>query len=130
MIRRLITASSSRVVLVNGGQPCNVFWQVSSSATLGTGGTFGGTIMALTSISATTDLVIQRRLLARNGQVSLDSNTNNLPTCTTTTTSSTTTSSSTTSSTTTSTTAATLPIITLPIGPIGPIIANFWRWRR
>ncbi|KAJ5577256.1 hypothetical protein N7535_004182 [Penicillium sp. DV-2018c] len=131
----LITESSSRVMLINGAQPCNVFWQVGSSATLGTGSTFVGTIMALTSISATTNAVIQGRLLARNGQVSLDTNTITLPICststttttTTTTTSSTTTSSATTSATTTSatTTSATTttpPIITLPIiGPIGPI---------
>ncbi|KAH2020783.1 hypothetical protein KXV43_002559 [Aspergillus fumigatus] len=64
----LITQSASRVILVNGAQPCNVFWQVGSSATLGTGSTFVGTIMALTSISATTNAVIQGRLLARNGQ--------------------------------------------------------------
>ena len=32
----LITASASHVNLINGAQPCNVFWQVGSSATLGT----------------------------------------------------------------------------------------------
>ena len=45
----LITASSSTVSLVNGATWCNVFWQVGSSATLGTGTTFVGTVMALTS---------------------------------------------------------------------------------
>ncbi|KAJ5642564.1 hypothetical protein N7490_006564 [Penicillium lividum] len=120
----LITYSSSRVLLINGAQPCNVFWQVGSSATLGTTSTFVGTLMALSSISAQTNAVIQGRLLARNGQVSLDSNTITLPNCaiTTSTTSTSTTSTSTTS---TSTTTATGPIITLPIiGPIGPILGG------
>jgi len=48
----LTTASGSNVVMINGAQSCNVFWQVGSSATLGTGSTFLGTIIALTSIPA------------------------------------------------------------------------------
>ncbi|KAJ5613403.1 hypothetical protein N7510_006597 [Penicillium lagena] len=117
----LITASSSRVVLTNGAQACNVFWQVGSSATLGTGSTFVGTIMALTSITATTNVAIQGRLLALNAAVTLDDNKITVPGCSTT--STTTTSTTTTSTTTTSTTTTTQPIITLPvIGPIGPIV--------
>ncbi len=42
----LITASNSTVALINGAQACNVFWQVGSSATLGTNTTFVGTILA------------------------------------------------------------------------------------
>ena len=68
----LIAGSGSVVRLINGAQACNVFWQVSSSATLGTGSTFVGTIMALTSITVTTDVTIQGRVLARNGAVTLD----------------------------------------------------------
>jgi len=71
----LVTASGSTVLLVNGAQACNVFWQVSSSATLGTGSTFVGTIMALTSIAVTSDVTIEGRVLARNGAVTLDSDT-------------------------------------------------------
>ena len=48
----LITASASTVTLTGGAQACNVFWQVGSSATLGTGSTFVGNILALTSITA------------------------------------------------------------------------------
>ena len=48
----LITASASRVELVNGASPCNVFWKVGSSATLGTTTSFKGTILALASITA------------------------------------------------------------------------------
>jgi hypothetical protein len=70
----LITASASRVLLRGGAQPCNVFWQVGSSATLGTGSSFVGTVMALTSISVKTGAHVLGRVLARNGQVSLESN--------------------------------------------------------
>jgi hypothetical protein len=71
----LITASASSILLTNGADPCNVYWQVGSSATLGTASTFIGTILALTSISAQTGATIQGRLLARNGSVTLDTNT-------------------------------------------------------
>ena len=77
----LITAANSSVLLLNGAQACNVFWQVASSATLGTNSTFIGNIFALTSISATTGATVQGRLLARNGSVTLDTNTITRPTC-------------------------------------------------
>jgi hypothetical protein len=80
----LTTASSSSVVLTNGAQACNVFWQVGSSATLGTGSTFRGTILALTSITVTTGTTINGRVLARNGAVTLDTDTITKPTCATT----------------------------------------------
>lgn len=78
----LNTAAGSDVVLTNGAQACNVYWQVGSSATLGTGSDFVGNVMALTSITATTNATVQGRLLARNGAVTLDSNVINAPTCT------------------------------------------------
>ncbi|MGW2668787.1 ice-binding family protein [Streptomyces sp. NPDC001272] len=77
----LTTASSSNVSLINGASPCNVFWQVGSSATLGTETNFVGTIMALTSISLTTGADIDGRALARNGAVTMDTNTINRGTC-------------------------------------------------
>jgi hypothetical protein len=67
----LITASSSSVKLINGASPCNVFWQVTSSATLGSGSTFVGTIMALTSITMARGVTVNGRALARNGKVTL-----------------------------------------------------------
>jgi hypothetical protein len=70
----LITASTSTVSLINGADPCNVFWQVGSSATLGTNSVFVGTVLALTSVAATTGATVQGRLLARNGEVTLDTN--------------------------------------------------------
>ena len=77
----LITAAGSRVLLINGTQSCNVFWQVGSSATLGAGTSFRGTILALTSISLVTGATIEGRALARNGAVTLDTNVITVPTC-------------------------------------------------
>jgi hypothetical protein len=71
----LITGSGSHVVLTNGANACNVFWQVGSSATLGTNSVFKGTILALTSIAVSTGAQIDGRALARNGAVTLDTNT-------------------------------------------------------
>lgn len=105
MASTLITGSGSHVALINGAQPCNVFWQVGSSATLGTNTTFNGSILALTSISANTGATVAGRLLARNGAVTLDTNTITRPVCATSTT--TATASTSTSATATSSTAPT-----------------------
>ncbi|MGZ6671272.1 MAG: ice-binding family protein [Solirubrobacteraceae bacterium] len=67
----LITASASHVNLINGAQPCNVFWQVGSSATLGTSSVFVGNILALTSVSLNNAVTVQGRALARNGSVTM-----------------------------------------------------------
>src|ERR1019366_9269922 len=64
----------SSVLLINGASPCNVFWQVGSSATLGTSTNFAGNILALASSTATTNATVQGRLLARTGAVTLDTN--------------------------------------------------------
>lgn len=77
----LTTASASNVQLINQASPCNVFWQVGSSATLGTNSTMVGTIMALTSATATTGTNVDGRLLARNGAVTLDTNNVGLSDC-------------------------------------------------
>jgi hypothetical protein len=94
----LTTASGSRVLLTGGAQACNVFWQVGSSATIGTSTAFTGNILALTSISLTTGATLDGRALARNGAVTLDTNTVTRATCSTT--SATTTGTTTTGSTT------------------------------
>src|SRR5580704_4078128 len=71
----LTTGSNTSVSLVNGAQACNVFWQVGSSATLGTGTHFVGTVMAAATITAGTAATIHGRLLAETGAVNLDTNT-------------------------------------------------------
>jgi hypothetical protein len=77
----LTTASASGIELINGAQPCNVFWQVGSSATLGTGSTFAGTILAQASITVTTGDTVAGSMLARTGAVTLDDDTVSAPIC-------------------------------------------------
>ena len=71
----LTTASNSSVTLINGASAGNVFWQIGSSATLGTNTAFQGTIIANTSITVTTgSSILNGRAMALNGAVTLDSN--------------------------------------------------------
>ena len=70
----LTTASASAVTLTNGAQACGVWWQVGSSATLGTTTALAGNILALASITLNTGANITGRVLARNGAVTLASN--------------------------------------------------------
>jgi len=78
----VITSTDSTMLLLNGAQSCNVYWQVGSSATLGVNSTFVGHIYALTSISANTGATIEGQLLARNGAVTLSANTITNDACT------------------------------------------------
>jgi hypothetical protein len=77
----LTMASSSTVALVGRAQACNVFWQVGSSATIGTGSRLVGSVLAMASITMQTGASAQGRLLARSGAVTLDSNTITRPSC-------------------------------------------------
>ena len=71
----LTTASNSAVVLLGiAGSDPNIFWQVGSSATIGTGTLFQGNILALTSITFNTGASLTGRALAINGAVTLDAN--------------------------------------------------------
>ncbi len=106
----LVTASASRVDLIGGATTCNVYWQVGSSATLGTETDFRGTILALTSIHLTTSATLEGRALARNGEVTMDTNTITRPTCEAPPDTSTTTGSSTSTSPSTSSSTSTSPV--------------------
>ena len=75
MASSLTTASSSSVALINGASACGVWWQVTSSATIGTTTAMVGNILALTSITMNTNATLNGRALARNALVSLASNT-------------------------------------------------------
>jgi hypothetical protein len=77
-VSTLTTASASSVKLTGGAQPCNVFWRIGSSATLGTATSFIGNILADTSITLTTGASVNGRVLAGaktlSGAVTLDTN--------------------------------------------------------
>jgi hypothetical protein len=76
-----LTATSGRAVILAGGaKGSNVFWQVGSSATLGTTSVFNGTIMADQSISLNTGATLNGRALARIGAVTMAGNAAVLPT--------------------------------------------------
>ena len=70
----LTVATGGRVVLIGGAKADNVFWQVGSSATLGTYSAFKGTVMAYASITIATGATLDGRALAQNAAVTLDTN--------------------------------------------------------
>lgn len=71
----LTSASNSSVSLLNGDASTGLYFQVGSSATLGTGSIFVGNILADQSITLTTaSILLSGRAIALNGAVTLDSN--------------------------------------------------------
>jgi hypothetical protein len=76
----LITSSGLQIILQGGASADNIFWQVGSSATLGTDSVFQGNILASESITLTTGATLFGRALASNGAVTLDSNPVGIPT--------------------------------------------------
>jgi len=70
----ITTASASAVTFINGGQACGAFWQVGSSATIGSGTSFRGNVLALASITMNTGASSAGALFARTGAVTLDTN--------------------------------------------------------
>lgn len=72
----LVTASNASVMTINSADACDVYWQVGSSATLGTDTAFQGNILAMASITLNTRAtMIEGRALARTGAVTMDTNT-------------------------------------------------------
>ena len=69
------------MVLTNGAQSCNIFWQVGTSATLGTTTAFAGNIFALTSITLNTGANVAGRVLAQTGAVTMDTNKVSIAAC-------------------------------------------------
>ncbi|WP_313540442.1 ice-binding family protein [Leifsonia aquatica] len=76
----LTIGSATQIIVTGGANACNVFWEIGSSASLGTGAQFQGTILAKESITATTGATIIGRLLANTAAVTLDTNTITVPT--------------------------------------------------
>jgi hypothetical protein len=68
-------------VTVVGANPCRVYWQVGSSATLGTGTSFAGNILASSSITLVTNTTLVGRALAVNAAVTMDTNTVSIAAC-------------------------------------------------
>ena len=82
IVSTLTTATGNSHVIMSGGATShNVFWQVGSSATLGTNTIFAGTIMAQASVTLTTGATLNGRALARSGAVTLDTNQVVVPAC-------------------------------------------------
>jgi hypothetical protein len=79
----LTTFSNSHVNLVNGAQECNVYWEVLSSANLGSNSTFVGNILALTTITMQNNVTVHGRALARNAGITLINDHFTAPTCAT-----------------------------------------------
>ncbi|MET4781329.1 ice-binding family protein [Glaciihabitans sp. UYNi722] len=75
----LTIGSGTRITITGGATACNVFWEVGSSATVGTAAQFQGTVLAKDSITATTGATVVGRLLANTGAVTLDTNTITVP---------------------------------------------------
>jgi hypothetical protein len=75
----LITSSSSNILLIGGAQASNIFWQVGTSATLGTGSHFEGSILASESITLNTGASLTGRALALVGAVTMDNNNIQVP---------------------------------------------------
>lgn len=70
----LTIGTGATIILTGGASACNVFWQVGSSATIGSAAQFIGTVMADVSVTAQTAATVEGRLLARTGAVTLDDN--------------------------------------------------------
>jgi hypothetical protein len=70
----LTTTTNSTVTMINGAEPCHVYWQVGSSGTIGKGNAFAGNILSFASITLMTGADVAGRALARTGAVTMDTN--------------------------------------------------------
>ena len=113
----LITASGSSVVLTGGVQACNVFWQVGSSATLGTGTAFVGTILAESNATLDTGANVSGGVFALTGAVTLDTNNVTAQSCASAATTTTTLAATTTTTVAPTTTTTVAPTTTTTVAP-------------
>ncbi len=125
IVSTLTTAPGSSVQVINGGTGCNVYWQVGSSATIGTTSAFKGNILALTSIALQTGASLSPgRALARNGATTMDTNNVSIVGCSSAASSTATPTSTTAATTTTTATPAstTIPSTAIPSTAIPPTV--------
>jgi hypothetical protein len=79
MASTLTVGVGRQVILTGGAQARNIFWQVGSSATLGTSSVFKGTIMAYSSITMNASSTLDGRALAQVGAVTFNGAGGSLP---------------------------------------------------
>lgn len=72
---------SGSVVMAGNAQPCNVFWQVGVSATIASGSSFIGTLIASQDITVVSGAYVAGRVIALNGALTTDNNTITMPPC-------------------------------------------------
>jgi hypothetical protein len=77
----LTTTNASKVTVINGGSQCNVFWQIGTSAAIGTNSTMIGNVIANADITVATNATVSGRLLALHGAINTSSNLITAPTC-------------------------------------------------
>ena len=69
----LNVASGRKIILINGAQAKNIFWQVGSTAVIGTNAQFNGIILSKAAINMQTGATTNGNLLAQTA-VTLDTN--------------------------------------------------------
>ena len=69
------------VVMAGSAQPCNVFWQISRDATIASGSSFIGTLIASRDITLVSGATVNGRILSLNGDLTTDNNTITIPVC-------------------------------------------------
>ncbi len=77
----LSTAASSQINLVNGGQACNVYWQVGSTTSLGASSSFKGSILSNSNFVGGAGATVLGRILSLHGSIALNANTVTKPSC-------------------------------------------------
>ena len=80
-VSTLTTAAGADFAFIGPVQACNVFWRIGSSASIGTGAAFVGTVIAQASVTVGTDATIEGRLLAQTAAVTLLNNVFTAPGC-------------------------------------------------